>query len=65
MANVSAYDELRKRVHELQEQGKLSKTLSREEVVSFAYGNTVFENAEVTREMVENAYDARVATAKK
>jgi hypothetical protein len=50
------YEELRAKVRELQEQGKLGKTLTADEKIDWAYGNTVIENKDVTREMVEDAY---------
>jgi hypothetical protein len=53
------YEELHARVLELQEQGKLSKTLTAEEKIDWAYGNTKIENDDVTREMVEQAYNTR------
>lgn len=55
----STYEELRDKVRTLQEQGQLSKTLSREEMVDWAFGNTVIENSDVTRQMVETAYDTK------
>jgi hypothetical protein len=53
----STYAALKGRVRALQEQGQLSKKLSREEMVDWAFGNTVIENPDVTLEMVETAYD--------
>jgi hypothetical protein len=55
----SAYESLMGQVRTLQEQGQLSKKLSREEMVDWAFGNTVIENSDVTREMVETAYDTK------
>lgn len=57
----NTYEELRKKVRQLQEKGELSKELSPEEKVDFAYGNTVIENEAVTRVMVEHAYATRHA----
>ena len=54
------YEELRARVKELQADGSLTKTLSRDEKIDWAYGNTKIENDSVTREMVATAYDQRV-----
>jgi len=58
MANTT-YEELRAKVRELQESGKLAKTLTAEEKIDWAYGNTVIENDAVTREMVQTAYVQR------
>jgi hypothetical protein len=53
---TTTYEELRAKVRALQEQGRLSKTLNAEEKIDWAYGNTVIENQNVTREMVVSAY---------
>jgi hypothetical protein len=58
MANT--YEELKEKVRQLQEAGKLSKSLTPEEKMDWAYGNTVIENAAVTREMVRTAYEAKL-----
>jgi hypothetical protein len=57
MANT--YEELKEKVRQLQEAGQLSKSLTPEEKMDWAYGNTVIENASVTREMVRTAYEAK------
>jgi hypothetical protein len=56
----NTYEKLRAQVRLLQEQGRLATTLTREEKIDWAYGNTVIENQDVTREMVEAAYDAGI-----
>lgn len=56
---ASTYEELKEKVRQLQEAGKLSKSLTPEEKMDWAYGNTVIENQSVTREMVKTAYDAK------
>jgi hypothetical protein len=57
MANT--YEELKEKVRQFQEAGQLSKSLTPEEKMDWAYGNTVIENASVTREMVRTAYEAK------
>jgi hypothetical protein len=57
MANT--YEELKAKVRQLQEAGKLSKSLTPEEKMDWAYGNTVIENASITRDMVRTAYEAK------
>ncbi|MBI4953991.1 MAG: hypothetical protein HY908_18345 [Myxococcales bacterium] len=54
------YEELHARVKQLQAEGRLATTLSRDEKIDWAYGNTVIENASITREMVESAYDMKM-----
>ncbi len=44
-------------LEKIKEQGPYK--LTREEVISWVYGNCVMSNPNVTREMVEKAYDAR------
>jgi hypothetical protein len=56
MAESTTYEELRERVRKLQESGELSKELTAEEKIDWAFGNTVIENESVTRAMVETAY---------
>jgi hypothetical protein len=56
---TNTYEELHAKVLELQKQGRLDKTLTAEEKIDFAYGNTKIENDSVTRAMVEKAYDTR------
>lgn len=53
---ATKYQELQKRVRELQASGELSKTLSAEEKIDWAYGNTVIENPDITLDMVKTAY---------
>jgi hypothetical protein len=57
MANT--YEELKAKVRQLQEAGKLSKSLTPEEKMDWAYGNTIIENASITRDMVRTAYEAK------
>lgn len=56
---ATTYEELKEKIRQLQEAGQLSKSLSPEEKMDWAYGNTVIENKSVTREMVRAAYDAK------
>ena len=58
----NTYEKLRAQVRLLQEEGRLSKTLTRDEKIDWAYGNTVIENADVTRAMVETAYDTKAGS---
>ncbi len=51
------YEALRAQVKQAQDDGRLSKTLSREEMIDWAYGNVAIHNPAVTREMVAAAYD--------
>jgi hypothetical protein len=57
--STKTYEELRAQVLKLQAEGALPKTLSRDEKIDWAYGNTVIENENVTRQMVEEAYDSK------
>ncbi len=50
-------EQLLDKVQQLRAEGALPSTLTREEKVSFAYGNVRLSNPNVTREMVEQAYD--------
>jgi hypothetical protein len=52
------YEEIRDEVRRRQSEGSLRATPTREERIDWAYGNAVIENAEVTREAVERAYDS-------
>lgn len=56
---TKTYEELHAKVLDLQKRGRLDKTLTAEEKIDFAYGNTKIENDSVTREMVEKAYHTR------
>jgi hypothetical protein len=58
MANET-YEKLRAKVRQLQETGELSKELTAEEKINWAYGNTVIENSNVTVEMVQSAYTTK------
>jgi len=57
--DVRTYEELMAQVQRLQSEGRLSKRLTAEERIDWAYGNTVIENADVTLKMVEEAYEKR------
>ena len=59
MTTSKTYEELRAQVRQLQESGRLPKVLTAEEKIDWAYGNTVIENENVTREMVATAYATR------
>ena len=56
---TTKYQELLKKVRQLQATGELPKTLSAEEQIDWAYGNTVIENSEITLEMVKTAYSSK------
>lgn len=56
-----SYEELKAAVKKLQSEGRLDKWPSREQRIDWAYGTTAIENKNVTREMVENAVDAKTA----
>jgi hypothetical protein len=51
------YEEIRDEVRRRQSAGTLRTEPTRAERIDWAYGNAVIENAEVTREAVERAYD--------
>lgn len=63
MRTTPTYEELMAQVQRLQSEGKLSKHLTAEEKIDWAYGNTVIENPDVTRQMVEEAYGKRSSQA--
>ena len=44
-------------IRALRDSGKMPKRPTRDEAIDWAYGNTVLSNPNVTREMVERAYD--------
>lgn len=56
------YEALRAQVSKLQEKGSLPKKLTRDDAVDWVYGNTAIENPNITRAMVERAYDAAQET---
>jgi hypothetical protein len=51
------YDQLKEQIEELQKANKLPESVTREEKISWAYGNAVIENDEVTRTMAQQAVD--------
>lgn len=51
------YEQLKTQIIDLQKANKLPMELSREERISWAYGNAVIENADVTRDMAAKAVD--------
>ena len=53
---TTKYQELQRKVRQLQATGELPKTLSADEKIDWAYGNTVIENADITLDMVKTAY---------
>ena len=63
MPTTRTYEELMAQVQRLQSEGKLPKHLTAEEKIDWAFGNTVIENPDVTRRMVEEAYDKRASKA--
>jgi hypothetical protein len=54
---MTKYEQLKIQIIDLQKANKLPTEPSREERISWAYGNAVIENAEVTRVMAEKAVD--------
>ncbi len=50
-------DQLIEQIRKLRADGAISTKLSRAETISFAWGNAHISNPNVTREMVEEAYD--------
>jgi hypothetical protein len=50
-----SYEELRRAVRAAQDSGQLPTHPTPDEMADWAYGNTVIENDEVTREMAETA----------
>jgi hypothetical protein len=57
------YEELKSEVKRLQEEGRLEKSPNREQRIDWAFGTTVIENKDVTREMVERADDLAAVTS--
>jgi hypothetical protein len=55
-----SYEELLSEVCRLQDEGKLPVRLTREERISFVYGNVKLSNDNITREMVERAVDEKI-----
>lgn len=51
------YDQLKNRLQELRQANKLPGALTREEKISWVYGNAVIENEDVTRSMAEEAVE--------
>lgn len=56
---MNEYEALKAQVQSMLAAGQIEPTPSREQRIDFAYGNTKLENAEITREMVERAVDAK------
>lgn len=56
---MATYEQLLAEVQKLQSDGRIPTQPTREQRVDWAYGNTKIENADVTREMAENAVNAR------
>lgn len=56
---MATYEELLAEVQRLQTAGKVPAHPTREQRVDWAYGNTKIENEDITREMAEQAVDAK------
>jgi len=54
----STYEELKAKVQQLANEGRLPAVPTREERIDFAYGNTKIENDAITMAMIERAADA-------
>lgn len=54
---MNNYEELKAKVQQLVQEGRLSGTPTREERIDFAYGNTKIENDAITLDMIERAAD--------
>jgi hypothetical protein len=52
---VPRYEELKRKVQQLQAEGRLPHELTPAERADWAFGNAVIENVDVTREMAERA----------
>jgi hypothetical protein len=46
----ATYEEMKQRIRELQDTGRLPRTLTRSEIADWAYGNAAIENDRITRE---------------
>jgi hypothetical protein len=54
------YDALKLELQKAVQASEPSTTLSREQLIDWAYGTCVIENKDVTREMAERAVDERL-----
>lgn len=54
------YEQLRREVRALQDEGKLPTQVTREQAADWAFGNTVIENEDVTLEMAERAAEEKI-----
>lgn len=57
---MNEYETLKAKVQSMLAEGQIEPTPTREQRIDFAYGNTKIENADITREMVEQAVDAKL-----
>jgi hypothetical protein len=55
------YEQLLSEVTRLQDQGRVPLHPTRAQRIDWAYGNTKIENADITREMAEQAVDAKTS----
>lgn len=51
------WDELAAEIRRLRAEGKIGNELTREERISWVYGNCALSNPRITREMVERVVD--------
>ena len=58
----STYEQLLAEVQKLKAAGSIPEQPTREQRIDWAYGNTKIENDDVTREMVQSAVDAKIAS---
>lgn len=57
------YEQLKAQIKELESKGRVQATLTREERIDWAYGNTKIENEDITWEMAQEAVDRKNSTA--
>ncbi len=60
--NGMAYEDLLAEVVRLQSEGRLPTTVSREQMIDWAYGTTKIENEDVTVEIATKAVDDLLAS---
>jgi hypothetical protein len=58
------YERLKAEVQRLRAEGRIDEWPSREQRIDWAYGNSRIENADVTREMAEEAADRKPSSPK-
>ena len=56
-ARERTYEELLNEVTRLRDEGLVPRTVTREQMIDWAYGNTKIENDDITRDIVTRAVD--------